>query len=242
MLVHRKRIISDNKEKIIVGDVHGEYDKLNDLLKKHNINMANTVLISVGDIIDRGPKIAECCDAFLNNENYDMCIGNHEHFMFLRHERNIFPNWLSNGGQQTINQLGFDAVDMVSDIMIEKFPVLLEIEHRGKSFGIVHAEIADKYNVSDWQSIIERANHDEDFLIDLLWSRYTITQVMQAQTFGAKLDIPDISGIDFVIHGHTGIKKPLINGNRIWIDTLYQSGKLTLAKYNDNTNTWEFLS
>jgi len=242
MLIYRKRVIPDNMEKIIVGDVHGEHDKLEGLLNKYNIDKKNTFIISVGDIIDRGPKIAECCEDFLTKENYDMCIGNHEDFMLARNNRSVFPNWLANGGQQTINQLGFDTVDLVSQEILDRIPVILEIEHRGKTFGIVHAEISNRYQTIDWQEIIKRAHTDEDYLSDLIWSRYTINQVIQAQTFGGVADIPPVSGIDFVIHGHTGVRKPIINGNRIWIDTLYQSGNITFARYNDQNNQWEFCS
>ena len=47
-----------SRRHIIVGDVHGCYDELRELLDQLQFEPDRDVLISVGDIVDRGPKVA----------------------------------------------------------------------------------------------------------------------------------------------------------------------------------------
>ena len=57
-----------------------------------------------------------------------------------------------------------------------------------------------------------------------------------------KPDVPPvITGIDYVIHGHTGVEKPLLFGNRMWIDTGFVKNSLTLATFDHDIKKWIFL-
>jgi len=61
----------------IVGDIHGCYDELLELLDQANIQ-ENDLVISVGDIVDRGPKSLEEYRYFKARENTLVLMGNHE--------------------------------------------------------------------------------------------------------------------------------------------------------------------
>jgi serine/threonine protein phosphatase 1 len=62
---------------IVVGDIHGCYDELVDLLEE--VNFAdNDRLISVGDLITKGPKNREVLDRFMSEPNFLTVIGNHD--------------------------------------------------------------------------------------------------------------------------------------------------------------------
>ena len=52
MNIYRKRKIPDDKELVFIGDLHGDFQHLDNKLKQLHINLDNTFLISVGDIID----------------------------------------------------------------------------------------------------------------------------------------------------------------------------------------------
>lgn len=236
MNIYKHRKIPDEMDLIFIGDLHGDYYHFEKRLKENNINKDNTFIVSTGDIIDRGPNIKKCCDEFLNNPNFDMVIGNHEMFMFNRYNMNFFHPWVANGGQETINQLDFEGVDLISKQMLEEFSIILEIEHRGKTFGIIHAEITEDYKIFDWNDIIKTAKKNEEFSIDLMCSRKTISKIIKEEHNTQK-----INGIDFVIHGHTGISKPLLSNNRLWIDTLFRGGQLTLAQLDYSNHQWNFL-
>ena len=61
----------------VVGDIHGCYDELIDLIKKMGVD-ADDTLVSVGDIVDRGNKSKEVYEYFINRPNSKVIVGNHE--------------------------------------------------------------------------------------------------------------------------------------------------------------------
>ncbi|MBV7532093.1 metallophosphoesterase [Chitinophaga sp. sic0106] len=62
---------------IIVGDIHGCYDELMQLLEQVNLTPED-LLISVGDIVDRGNKSLEVYHYLRNRPNTVVLMGNHE--------------------------------------------------------------------------------------------------------------------------------------------------------------------
>lgn len=62
---------------IVVGDIHGCYDELVDLLEVVRFS-GNDRLISVGDLITKGPKNREVLDRFMSEPNFLAVIGNHD--------------------------------------------------------------------------------------------------------------------------------------------------------------------
>jgi len=63
--------------KFIIGDIHGCYDELIELTEKVGLN-DDDLLISLGDIVDRGNKSKEVYEYFVSRPNSIVLIGNHE--------------------------------------------------------------------------------------------------------------------------------------------------------------------
>src|SRR3990167_9116336 len=116
----------------IVGDIAGRYDQLLALLKK----MPDDEVISIGDMIDRGPKSKEVIEWFMKNGK--AILGNHEHMMldFYRnggyYEHGI---WQWNGGSTTLTSFDpaerYRACAVVPEIVlswVSKLPLYLEID------------------------------------------------------------------------------------------------------------------
>jgi serine/threonine protein phosphatase 1 len=61
----------------VIGDIHGCYDELTSLIKKIGLN-AEDIIVSVGDIVDRGNKSKAVYEYFINRPNSKVIIGNHE--------------------------------------------------------------------------------------------------------------------------------------------------------------------
>lgn len=61
----------------VIGDIHGCYDELIALTQKINLT-AEDILISVGDIVDRGNKSKEVYEYFKSRPETKVLIGNHE--------------------------------------------------------------------------------------------------------------------------------------------------------------------
>jgi len=62
---------------IVVGDIHGCYDELMKLMNKVELQKSDRV-ISVGDLIAKGPKSREVLDLFINDQRFSAVIGNHD--------------------------------------------------------------------------------------------------------------------------------------------------------------------
>ena len=63
--------------RIVVGDIHGCYDELMELLEKVGIGDDDRVF-SVGDLITKGPKSKEVLELFMTDERFSTVIGNHD--------------------------------------------------------------------------------------------------------------------------------------------------------------------
>lgn len=88
---------------IVIGDIHGCYHTLMDLLEKVNYNKNTDTLIFLGDYIDRGKYSFEVVNYLINLQKEvgkDKCIclmGNHEYMSFGMDD-NL---WNLNGGKKT---------------------------------------------------------------------------------------------------------------------------------------------
>ena len=62
---------------IVVGDIHGCYDELIALLEKAELGPDDHV-VSVGDLITKGPKNKEVMELFMTDARFSAVIGNHD--------------------------------------------------------------------------------------------------------------------------------------------------------------------
>jgi hypothetical protein len=62
---------------IVIGDIHGCFDELCDLLKLVELRTDDRV-IAVGDLITKGTKNGEVLDLFIKDDRLSSVIGNHD--------------------------------------------------------------------------------------------------------------------------------------------------------------------
>lgn len=62
---------------IVVGDLHGCYDELMELLEKAEFSDEDR-LVCVGDLIAKGPKNREVLEIFMTDRRFSTVIGNHD--------------------------------------------------------------------------------------------------------------------------------------------------------------------
>jgi len=62
---------------IVVGDIHGCYDELMELVEKVDLGKDDRV-VSVGDLITKGPKSREVLELFMTDARFTTVIGNHD--------------------------------------------------------------------------------------------------------------------------------------------------------------------
>lgn len=68
---------------IVVGDIHGCYDELCDLLEKIGLR-SDDCFVSVGDLIVKGEKNREVLELFMSDARLSAVLGNHDRKL-LRH-------------------------------------------------------------------------------------------------------------------------------------------------------------
>lgn len=84
---------------LVLGDVHGEYDRMINTLREHNVidaenkwNFGKGHLVYVGDVFDRGDKVTEILWFIYRLEQEAKKAGGNLHFVFGNHELMILNN------------------------------------------------------------------------------------------------------------------------------------------------------
>ena len=99
-----------NERIIAIGDIHGCSVALRTLLEEIRPTEDDTI-ISLGDIVDRGPNSRECVDLLLEvgqTSALQVILGNHEEMMLAVVKEETGPQeWLKHGGVQTLDSYGF---------------------------------------------------------------------------------------------------------------------------------------
>ncbi len=199
-----------------IGDIHGCMDKLNTLMDKIDIDFEMDTLVFLGDYIDRGPSSFEVISFLITlKEKYENIIflkGNHEE-MLENYIAGIDRfTYLSNGGRQTIDSYmrrGYiSGKELIPEDHIDFFK-RLDLFYQTDNYIFVHAGLREKIVLQD------------QLQDDLLWIRQKF--IKSNYDFGKR-----------VIFGHTPLAKPLVQPNKIGIDTgAVYGNKLTCVKLPD---------
>lgn len=178
----------------IIGDVHGCFYTLEEILKHWNIQ--NEYLIFVGDLIDRGnysSKVVKKCMQL--QESYPNCIilkGNHEYEFIEHYDHGPNLNWIQQCGDQTLEDFNSNHLDHEE---IRNWFSALPLKFETENIMITHAGITETDDP-----------YEEDSEDSVLWNRKTLKNIHKLQ-----------------IHGHTPLKqeKPLFDtkSNSVNIDT-----------------------
>jgi serine/threonine protein phosphatase 1 len=199
-----------------IGDIHGCLEKLKELMSGIDIDSQNDTLIFIGDYIDRGRFGREVIDYVigLQNEykNLVCLLGNHEN-MFLRYLEGVDENmYLINGGINTLR-----SYEIILSDDTEKRKSRIPADHQ-----IFFKSLLPYYETEDYifvhAGLRPRLPLKEQTIDDLLWIRY---EFLESENDFGKI----------VVFGHTPLTNPLIDKNKIGIDTgAVYGGKLTCVE------------
>lgn len=217
-----------------IGDIHGELEKLDELLESLPIELGDR-LVFLGDYIDRGPDSPGVIDRLIELRERQECVfllGNHES-MFLD-----FLGWtddkyfggdafLLNGGDRTLAGYGYferEETDLVSFQLPkahENFLLGLSLSHVEGDYVFVHAGLSQDHLRSGDLAYALRKSRPED----MLWNRTTG-------------DLPHDLGTT-MIYGHTPNEDFGVRWNcpfSIGVDTgAVYGGPLTAIRLPDET-------
>ncbi|WP_353536125.1 metallophosphoesterase family protein [Cognatishimia sp. WU-CL00825] len=205
---------------VVIGDLHGRADLLEGLLRQLETEAPGLPLVFVGDYIDRGPDSAAVLRLLQDLPGATCLMGNHERMClsFLDQPNRNGARWLRYGGADTLASYGvavqqddrLRARDQLIDIMGEDsihWMRALPLFARNGMLYVTHAGADPRQDIE---------TQDESSLI---WEHPEF--VRQPRRDGA-----------WLIHGHTIVTQPLVQQQRIAIDTgAYATGRLTAAVF-----------
>ena len=211
----------NNNEGIwVIGDVHGEYDKLIKLVQELP---QDADICFVGDLIDRGDESAQVIEFVMKN-NYQCVLGNHEQMM-LEDYYDAKHDWRISYGSETIDSYKhFSKQTYKTHIeWMKQLPYFLCFEIDGhKPLVVSHSYIHHIWQHQNYMYELEEVE-------DVLWRH-----MHEKALFNSKLE--EENNI-FNIFGHSPIKKPYATDILAMIDTgaTYKNregfGKLTALHY-----------
>jgi predicted phosphodiesterase len=117
---------------IVVGDIHGCDDELEDMLTMVGFNDDDR-LVSVGDLITKGPKSREVLERFMREPQFSAVIGNHD--LALRRRWNGEKLKLKDSQKPTNKELKKEKERFLP--FLNNLPFIIELEHH----LVVHAGI-----------------------------------------------------------------------------------------------------
>jgi serine/threonine protein phosphatase 1 len=109
-----------------IGDIHGCFDSLKELVENKIQLQKSDKLILLGDYIDRGEKSKEVIDFIIEllENGYDVIplIGNHEAMLIAacENEKNI-SQWIQNGGDKTLKSFDIGSLNDIESKYIKFF-------------------------------------------------------------------------------------------------------------------------
>lgn len=210
----------------IVGDIHGRLDLFEALIAAIETDdaagpAAQTTIVLLGDLIDRGPDSAGVIDraiAWSKTRTIRIIAGNHEE-MFLQsfEDREMLRHFIRHGGRETILSYGIKR-KRYNELSIKDLQAELETLVPGKHRKFLEG-FEDLIVAGDYVFVhagINPANPLEDQKkADLRWIRDRFLK--HTDPFS-----------HVVVHGHTIFDGVEATEHRIGIDTgAFRSGRLT---------------
>ena len=117
---------------IVIGDLHGCFDELTDLIELIGLRRHDRV-VAVGDLIVKGPKNREVLDLFIQDKRFSAVIGNHDRK--LRQHWRGEPTRLTKEQKATLAQLDVQR-ERYSDFL-KSLPFTIDLG----SHLVVHAGV-----------------------------------------------------------------------------------------------------
>lgn len=222
-----ERAIPEGQRVYAIGDVHGRLDLMAHLLARIETDdqargPAETHIVLLGDLIDRGPQSAQILDYVIGGlpqfATFHFLLGNHEEAMLrtFAGEAEAAAGWLRFGGLETLKSYGVpdSALDLAGPALIRELRRHVPLDHLKLLTSFQDSLSCGGY-LFVHAGIRPGVPHHRQDGSDLRWIREEFLN--SRRDHGA-----------IVVHGHTIVPEPDFQHNRIGIDTgAYRTGKLT---------------
>lgn len=218
-----------------VGDVHGRVDLLDQLLVRIEEDIksrrrAKTLIIFLGDLIDRGPASAQVVERLRTYRRPGVRLahlcGNHEEVLLrvLNGDPTYLHDWLRFGGAECVESYGLSAEALKQMTPVDALKAVQGAIPREHQTFL--RSLADTFTVGDYVFVHAGVRPGvalaEQSQADLRWIRDPFLACEDPHGF-------------VVVHGHTISEAVEIRCNRIGVDTgAYRTGVLTALGLEGN--------
>jgi serine/threonine protein phosphatase 1 len=160
---------------LAIGDIHGGFRAIQQLLERVNYDPTKDKLIFVGDYVDGWSETKQVIDFLckLHEENNSIVFirGNHDQWMidFIEGGGHIaVPLWVNQGGRETLESYGAHIMPQMSDYMVD-----VDIPDSHKEFllatELFHIDKQNRGFVHGGYNSFEGLGHDEPYVY--MWDR-----------------------------------------------------------------------
>jgi serine/threonine protein phosphatase 1 len=205
---------------IAIGDIHGCYDELSELLDRISPDSHDTV-ISVGDIVRKGPDPVRCLELW-RKDRFLAVRGNNENRLLDRAGSLLRFPW----GEDRELLRRHDLIEYIGS-----WPLVIDVPDMGVS--AVHGGFLPGSQITP-----ESLEAQRETLPTLRWIRKVEGKWMSSpgkrRTDGDVLWAEKWKGERFVVYGHTPLQKPRFDSRALGLDTgCVYGGVLTAAILQD---------
>lgn len=200
-------IKSQGSRILVIGDVHGQFELLSEMLSNMRYNADNDVLVSVGDLINKGPDSLACAEFFLSHPRRYIALGNHEKNLLAYAYKPTMQNecrMLQNGGAWFMYLPKLQQMQIAQSItstVALTFTIKLK---NGLTLGISHAGAAFKKWSKHGKAPVTR--------------KYLYALTESRDLFYGRMHFKRVKGVDYTVHGHTPVDQPRLIHNSLFID------------------------
>ena len=240
----------------VIGDLHGSFSVLLNLLTNLRFDGEKDRLFSVGDLIDRGPESFLCLQ-LLKEPWFHCVLANHEQMMLEAFKGGYMGQfWFRNGGMWAIHEWENDRqaqktyvseldrverTDKTKELLelvdiVEELPFIITIEGKVKTH-IIHAELPPGFDIDDSmlsspEKVMELATIQSDDGDYFAWGRHRFAPFFKAdQSNRDKI----VRTVNHMYRGH----KPNKNLSRIISGhTILQHPMTVLGQTNLDTSAY----
>ena len=201
----------------LCGDLHGQLEALKIVLLAAGFDPRRDRLFIMGDIIDRGPHSRELLSWVLSTDWVHSVMGNHELVFVAGSTDARYRGKHRALGGEWADLLDAKEYRQLADQCLKHFPLTITLASNYGTLGLVHAQSPS----DNWESV-QQAVPFQRFAIDCTWPWNR-----------AQGEERIITGVSAVVSGHIGSAQVIQKGNQVWLDTLEQTGEITIAPINE---------
>ena len=231
----------------VIGDVHGCYYTLKQLVERIKNKYPDINIYCVGDLVDRGNNSFEVIE-FVVAEKIQFTIGNHD-FMFYSNMRDPFSlmakSWNYNGAETTLSSYKdkLNRMDDHLDLIINS-PLFFNLDDCFISHAGISKSLKDKLPenfISNDEALKEILSNDLYNQNSIIWARGDLLNIGKLQVVGhthrKEVFFDKDSNalyIDTTAYGNNKLASVIVDQNRL-IDTLEEK-----TVFDDVNRNWTY--